>query len=464
MQLGSTITADQLAQLDKLLEEFESCFTTLPGQTTIEVYHISTGEARPIRLPPYRLPRAFRQQVKLELEEMLAHGIVQHSTSDWAFPLVLVKKKDASLRLCVDYRRLNRPSKVDPYPMPRVDHLIDQVGKSPCITTLDLTKGYWQVPVAEADRVKTAFTTPFGLFQFVRMPFGLQGAPATFQRMVDRLLDGMDFASAYIDDIIIFSNTWEDHLGHIRQVLNRIKEAGLTLRKKKCQFGMSDCVYLGHRIGSGKVQPEQAKVISIRQYTQPTSKKQLRSFLGLTGYYRKFVPHYTQLALPLTDLTRKTKPNKLDWTSECEAAFQALKSALCSSPILMSPDFQQDFNVQTDASEQGVGAALSQLDEHGDDRPVAYYSHKLLPREERYSTVEKECYAIKLAVQNFHPYLMGRKFRIQTDHRSLEWLNNVKETNPRLTRWSLFLQSYSFDIEYRTGHRNGNADGLSHFF
>ena len=227
---------------------------------------------------------------------------------------------------------------------------------------------------------------------------------------------------------------------------------------------MSDCVYLGHRIGSGKVQPEQDKVLSIRQYTQPTLKKQLRSFLGLTGYYRKFVPHYAQLPLPLTDLTRKTKPNKLDWTSECEAAFQALKSALCSSPILMSPDFQQDFIVQTDVSERGVGVVLSQLDEHGDDRPVAYYSHKLLPREERYSTVEKECYAIKLAVQNFHPYLMGRKFRIQTDHRSLEWLNNIKETNPRLTRWSLFLQSYSFDIEYRTGHRNGNADGLSRFF
>ena len=459
---GIGLSHKQTLELGELLREFESLFTALPGHTTVAEHHVSTGDAGPIRLTPYRLPHAFRDHVKQEIDEMLAHGVIEHSRSDWAFPLVPVKKKDSSLRLCVDYRKLNSLSKVDPYPMPRVDDLIDRVGQSPFITTLDLTKGYWQVPVAEADREKTAFVTPFGLFHFRRMPFGLRGAPAMFQRMVDRLLDGLnDFSSAYIDDIIIFSGTWEDHLQHLRQVLRRIQEAGLTLRRKKCQFGMSDCVYLGHLIGSGRVRPEELKVSAVREFSQPRTKKDVRSFLGLTGYYRRFIPRYATLALPLTDMTKKDEPNKVAWSVECGVAFQALKAALCSQPVLMSPNFQKEFVLQTDALDRGVGAVLSQMDDEGNDRPIAYYSHKLLPRQAKYSTVEKECLAIKLAVQTFHPYLMGQKFRIQTDHRSLEWLNNVKDSNPRLTRWSLFLQSDWFDIEYRTGHRNGNADGLS---
>ena len=425
---GIGLSHKQTLELGELLREFESLFTALPGHTTVAEHHVSTGDAGPIRLTPYRLPHAFRDHVKQELDEMLAHGVIEHSRSDWAFPLVPVKKKDSSLRLCVDYRKLNSLSKVDPYPMPRVDDLIDRVGQSPFITTLDLTKGYWQVPVAEADREKTAFVTPFGLFHFRRMPFGLRGAPATFQRMVDRLLDGLnDFSSAYIDDIIIFSGTWEDHLQHLRQVLRRIQEAGLTLRRKKCQFGMSDCVYLGHLIGSGRVRPEELKVSAVREFSQPRTKKDVRSFLGLTGYYRRFIPRYATLALPLTDMTKKDEPNKVAWSVECGVAFQALKAALCSQPVLMSPNFQKEFVLQTDALDRGVGAVLSQMDDEGNDRPIAYYSHKLLPRQAKYSTVEKECLAIKLAVQTFHPYLMGQKFRIQTDHRSLEWLNNVKD-------------------------------------
>ena len=202
----------------------------------------------------------------------------------------------------------------------------------------DLTKGYWQVPVAPADREKTAFTTPFGLFQFRRMPFGLQGAPATFQRMVDYLLDGFnEFAGAYLDDVIVYSSSWKDHLWHLQQALQRIQQAGLTLRRKKCQFAMSDCVYLGHRIGSGRVCPEEAKVCAIRNFQQHCTKKQVRSFLGLTGYYRKFIPQYASLGLPLTDLARKIQPNHVVWSQECEAAFQRLKAVLCASPFSQAP-------------------------------------------------------------------------------------------------------------------------------
>ena len=462
VKVGSHLTQTQVQQLHTLLKEYDSVFQDLPGHTTLVEHHIHTDQGAPVRLPPYRIPQAFKEEVQKELKEMLEHGTIEPSTSDWASPMVTVQKKDKSLRLCVDYRRLNARSKGDAYPMPRVEDLIDGVGKATYITTLDLTKGYWQVPVAVEDRAKTAFTTPYGLYQFTRMPFGLQGAPATFQRMVDRLLDGLgDFVSAYMDDVIIFSCTWNDHLHHINSVLDRIHSAGLTVKKRKCQFAMAECGYLGHTVGSGRVRPDELKNKAIGQFCTPRTKKQVRSFLGMAGYYRKCIPQYTSVVAPLTDLTRKVAPNEVVWSPECDLAFSSLKNALSSSPVLCSPDFTKRFVLQTDASDRGVGAVLSQYDEDSHDRPIAYFSRKLLPREERYSTVEKECLAIKLAIQAFHTYLMGRHFTIQTDHRALEWLDRIKDTNARLTRWSLFLQGFDYTVQYRTGAANGNADALS---
>ena len=247
----------------------------------------------------------------------------------------LGKKKDGSLRLCVDYRRLNAMTRADAYPMPRIEDMIDQLGKAKYLTTLDLTKGYWQVPVAEEDRPKTTFTTPFGLFQFLRMPFGLQGAPATFQRMIDRLLQGLgQFANAYLDDVVIFSESWEEHLRHIETVLTRLRESGLTAKPRKCQFGMAQCVYLGHVVGGGRVQVEHSKVEAIQRMPRPQTKKEVRAFLGLTGYYRKFIPGYSSLATALTDLTRKDQPAQVSWTADCEEAFNRLKGLLCSAPVL----------------------------------------------------------------------------------------------------------------------------------
>lgn len=462
VQVGPHLSPAQTQDLQALLEKYETVFRDLPGHTSLTEHHIPTDQCAPVRRPPYRIPQAFRDEVNCELQKMLEHGIIEHSTSDWASPLVAVQKKDGSLRLCVDYRRVNAISKSDAYPMPRVEDLIDKVGNATFISTLDLTKGYWQVPVASEDRAKTAFITPNGLYHFTRMPFGLQGAPATFQRMVDHLLDGLgDFAGAYLDDIIIFSTSWKEHMDHLSAVLERIVNAGLTVKRKKCQFAMAECVYLGHRVGSGKVRPEDLKIKAIQDFDIPITKRQVRSFLGLAGYYRKFIPHYSSLAAPLTDLTRKVAPNEVVWNTTCERAFQALKAALSSSPILQSPDFTKQFLLQTDASDRGVGAVLSQCDQNGQDRPVAYFSRKLLPREQRYSTIEKECLAIKLSVQAFHTYLMGRTFVIQTDHRALEWLDRIKDTNARLTRWSLFLQAYSFTVRYRAGTANCNADALS---
>ena len=461
-KVGRQLDEKQKRELSDLLAEFGGVMQRYPGQTSLIEHGIQTGEAPPIRLPPYRLPHAYRDIVQKELREMLAHGIIEPSTSDWAAPIVLVKKKDGSLRLCVDYRRLNSVSKADAYPMPRIDELIDQLGKAQYLSTLDLTKGYWQVPVSADAQQKTAFTTPFGLFEFKRMPFGLQGAPATFQRMMDKLLDGLGgFARAYIDDLVVFSTSWEEHLQHLRTVLQRLQKVGLTAKPTKCQFGMTECTYLGYVVGGGKVRMEPSKIEAVQSFGVPRTKKEVRSFLGITGYYRKFIPQYASIASPLTDLIRKSEPNRVEWTPACAAAFDKLKTILCSAPVLRTPDLEKPFVLQTDASQRGVGAVLSQLDEVGADHPVAFFSRKLLPREERYSTIEKECLAIKLAIHAVRVYLLGRPFTIQTDHRSLEWLDRIKENNARLTRWSLLLQPYQYHVEYRPGNGNGNADGLS---
>ena len=297
------------------------------------------------------------------------------------------------------------------------------------------------------------------------MPFGLQGAPATFQRLMDGVTRGMEeFAAAYLDDLVIHSDTWEEHLSHVRLVLQRLREAGLTVKARKCQFGMEQCLYLGHIVGNGMVRPEMSKVEAISAFATPRTKKEVRVFLGLTGYYRKFIPDFAAIAAPLTDLTRKTAPNIVNWSQDCEEAFVELKARMCSSPVLRSPDFAKPFIVQTDASERGVGAVLSQLDADGNDYPIAYYSRKLLPREERYATVEKECLAIRLGVQAFRIYLLGRPFTIQTDHHALEWLDRLKDNNSRLTRWSLALQPFQFTVQYRSGKANSNADALSRTF
>ena len=280
--------------------------------------------------------------------------------------------------------------------------------------------------------------------------------------MMDALIGGMEsYAAAYLEDIVVFSENWGEHLKHVRHVLESLRSAGLTTNPRKCKFAMVRCVYLGHIVGSGLVQPEEGKVAAIRTFPTPQSKQQVRAFLGLAGYYRKFIPNFSATAAALTDLTRKVCPNSVKWNGECELAFQTIRICLCSSPVLCAPNFSKAFILQTDASNRGIGGILSQLDEENIDRPVAYYSRKLLPREERYSTVEKECLAIKYAVEAFYTYLLGREFTIQTDHSALKWLDNFKDSNSRLTRWSLALQPYHYRIIYRAGEVNANADGLS---
>ena len=279
---------------------------------------------------------------------------------------------------------------------------------------------------------------------------------------MDNVLRGQQsFAHAYLDDIVIFSCDWEEHLAHLRAVFEELREAGLTIKLRKCQFAMEEYSYLGHKIGGGVVQPEQDKVEAVRQYPRPLTKKNVRAFLGLAGYYRRFISRFAELARPLTDLTRKQQPDPVQWTPACEEAFIALKKALVDPPVLHNPDFNQPFILQTDASDLAIGAVLSQKGADGLEHPVSYFSRKLLPHETRYATVEKECLAVKLSIEQFCVYLTGRRFTVQTDHSALRWLDCMKDQNARLTRWSLALQPYQFDIQHRAGRKNVNTDSLS---
>ncbi len=281
--------------------------------------------------------------VQSELEAMLEMGVIEESYSDWASPIVLVPKTDGSVRFCVDYRKVNAVLKFDAYPMPRVDELLDRLGTARFYSTLDLTKGYWQIPLSPLSKEKSAFTTPFGLHQFVTLPFGLFGAPANFQCLMDKILrPHTAYAAAYLDDIIIYSQDWQRHMVHLQEVLR----AGLTANPKKCAIGRVEVRYLGFHLGHGQVRPQIDKTAAIAACPRPKTKKEVRLFLGLAGYYRRFIPDYSELTSPLTDLTKKEVPDTVPWTERCQQVFIQVKAALCGGPLLHSPDFSLPFLLQ----------------------------------------------------------------------------------------------------------------------
>ena len=459
--IAPDLATDQQQQMQQTMDQFPAVFQAKPGRTTLTEHEIHVGDSAPIRQKPYRIPYSRREVVKRELGEMMEAGVIRPSTSPWASPIVLVEKKDGGIRFCVDYRKLNQVAKFDAYPMPRIEEMFEHIGSATVISTLDLARGYWQIPMSAASREKTAFATPFGLFEFDVMPFGLHNAPATFQRTMNHILrDCQEFSGAYIDDIVIFSRSWEEHLRHLQEVFHRLQQAGLTVKLKKCQFGKKRVHYLGHVIGGGEIQPDPGKVAAVKDYPVPVTKKDVRAFLGLVGYYRRFIPQFASLAAPLTDLTRKGKSQKVEWSAIHGTAFRGLKGLLVVMPTLRVTDPTQPYILQTDASDRGLGAVLSQGTEQ-EEHPVAFASRKLLPREVNYSTIEKECLAIVWALKFFNTYLYGQNFTIETDHQPLAWLHRMRSSNSRLTRWALAIQPYYFKMKHRRGKENGNADGLS---
>ena len=295
----------------------------------------------------------------------------------------------------------------DPYLMPRIDEIIDTLAEAKFLSTLDLNKGFHQVPLRSQDKPKTAFCTSWGKFQYTRMPFGLHGAPATFQRLMDEALDDhLDYSRAYLDDIVVFSTPWNQHLQHLTAILERLKELGLTVKAAKYTWAVASCSFLGHIVGKGKISPGECKITAIREFRQPQTKSDIRSFLGLSGYYRKFVPEFAQNSVKLTAASTKSAPEKTHWSPQLELEFAYLKDALCKLPTLVIPTNTDMFLLQTDASIRGLGAVLTVVRD-GAEIPVAFYSRQLLPAETRYSATELEGLAVVAAVEHFSYYLVS---------------------------------------------------------
>ena len=415
----------------------------------------------PVRTKPYPLPLHLRDAFDEEVQKLLDLSIIEPSDSDYVSPCVMVKKPDNTYRLCIDYRKLNAITQFDCEPIPSTEENLDIFHNSKYITELDLAKAYYQIPLKCEVKKYTAFATRQGLMQFTRLPFGLVTACGSFNRLIRRVLFGLKGVCFYFDNIYVASHTWKDHLHALFLVLQRLRKHNLTVGPSKCHIGFSSIDYLGFRVGLNQLSVQEEKVKAISEMTLPSTKKQLRSFLGAVSFYRKFIKNFASISAPLTDLLQKRKPDVLVWNEPQMQAFQTLKSCLIEAPILHLPDPQKTFGIQTDASNTGIGACLVQFDTDGTPQPLAYASRKLLPRERAYPIIEKECLAIVWAIQRFKFFLEGKKFVIQTDHQPLAYLKKVKDKNARLMRYSLFLMSYDFSISYLKGSENSVADALS---
>ena len=448
--------------LDSLLSDLSNHFSNSPGLSKVGSCEILLEDgASVVSLPPRQIPVGIREAVKAELDSLLAGGIIVESKSDWASPLVPVRKKDGGVRLCVDFRQLNAVTPLRRYWLPSLAEILDRVGPCSCLSTLDLTSGFHQIPMDVSSSELTTFVCPFGKYRYVRMPFGLKNAPAIFQSIVEKVLQPVSYCSKnYVDDVVVFSRSWEEHLSHLRAVIVCLGEAGFTIKIRKCSFGRKSLLYLGHKIGCGSLSVPEHRVEALRSFAQPVTKKQLRSFLGSMSYYRQFIPQFASYSSLLTPATSLKAPLRVIWTEDMTSAFCKLKFSLCDQCVLCIPIVSDSFVLFTDASGLGVGGCLH-VKRDGTEYPVGFFSRQLRPAERNYSVTELETLAIVSALRHFEFYLYGREVVVVTDHQPCVSLVNGGRLNKRLLRFALCLQQFAVSIVYRPGRSHSNADGMS---
>lgn len=464
---GPELTPAQKAQLEALISEFSDIFCENHGGRSGHfapelgiVHKLNTGTASPVTQKPYRYSH-FEQEFIIEtVRKLLAQGLIRPSKSPWISPVVLVTKKTGDLRMCIDMRAVNAVTESDPYPLPILPHLVERVAGCPYNSSVDCADAFWAVDMHPPDIPKTGFTTPIGNFEWVRMPFGLKTASSTFQRAIDRVLSDLTNSAAFVDDIYTWSRTWEEHLTHLRALFTRIRASGLRVKLAKSVFAARHLRFLGYVVGEEGVRVCPDKVEAILALPKPQTASEMRSFLGMTGFFRDFIQNYAGITAPLQEFTKKGATISY-WTPEMDGAFDALKQALCSAPVLRVPDWQRPFRVTTDWSKRAIAAILSQVDDEGREYVIAYASRTLTPAERNYAPTEGECLALVWGCHKFRYHLHGHKFLCRTDHQSLEWLNSARFSNSKLERWAMRLQEFDMEVEHVKGSENAVADCLS---
>lgn len=462
------LNQEEKKQISKLIQSFQDIFF-LEGQklsfTNAIKHKINTSDELPVYTKTYRYPYFHKEEVRKQIDSMLNQGIIRPSISPWSSPIWIVPKKiDASgqkkWRLVVDYRKLNEKTVGDRYPIPNITDILDKLGRCMYFSTLDLASGFHQIEVNERDIQKTAFNVDSGHYEFVRMPFGLKNAPSTFQRVMDNILREHigKRCLVYMDDIIVFSTSLQEQIQNLKSVFESLAKANMKIQLDKSEFLRKEVAFLGHVVTPEGVKPNPEKIATISNWPIPKNEKELKGFLGVMGYYRKFIKGFAKIAKPLTSCLRKGE--SITYTKPFLEAFEKCKSILTSSQVLIYPDFEKPFILTTDASNYAIGAVLSQ-GPVGQDRPIAFASRTLSKTEENYSTIEKELLAMEWGCKYFRPYLFGRQFTLFTDHKPLTYAIDLKDKTGRLSRMAVRMKEYEAHVKYRPGNQNVVADGLS---
>jgi transposase InsO family protein len=470
------LSSDEYEQLSQLLHKHKDVFSRNEddlGYTDVIKHKIYTTDEIPVKLADRRVPPPLQPEVRKELQKWLDAGVITESSSPYASQIVVVKKKDGTIRICCDFRALNKKTVKDAFPLPNITETLESLGKAKYFSSLDLTQGFMQVALDEQDSSKTAFRALGSLYQFTRLPYGLCNSPATFERLMTKVFGDLHMRSLvlFLDDILVYASTVKEMIENLDTVFSRLQQVNLKLKPTKCYLFQKELLYLGHKISEHGIGTDPKKISAITQWPVPSTRKNLKSFVCLASYYRRFVPNFASIAAPLTDLmTRdnngKTKNDHIEhlWTEDCSKAFETLKQQLISAEVLAYPDFTQPFEVETDASGKGLGAVLLQKGPDGRKRPICYASRKLRKYEnnmERYSSMKLELLALKWAItEKFRDYLYGQRFIVYTDNRALAHLNSSRAAATEL-HWLTDLASFNFEVRFKPGFQNTVADALS---
>lgn len=459
------LSAEQRQEAKKVLDSFDLINSEHGlGRTNKIIMNIETGDAKPIRKKPYLMSPYMLDILNKELDDMLQLGVVEPANSPWCSPVLLVKKSNDEYRFVFDGRMLNQVTTYDSYPMANIDRILNSLRGANYISSIDLRKSFWQIPLSDEAKPKTAFSVVGrGQFQFKTVPFGLCNAAQTQQRLVDAIFGPRyePYIFCYLDDIIVCSPTFEHHIRLLSEVRDRLKEANLTINIKKCEFFKKTLKFLGYIVGSNSLRTDPNKVSAMLNFPRPTTTTEIKRFIGLCSWYRRFIKSFSALVSPINDLLKgRKKGQSIDWSPAAEESFIKIKELLVSAPILCQPDYSKEFFVECDASNTGLGGVLVQNID-GEDRVIAYASRTLSRAERNYSVTERECLAVIFAIEKFRPWIDGIKFTVRTDHYSLLWLNNLQNPTGRLARWAVRLRQFSFNLVHRKGSNNVVPDFLS---